>query len=233
MILPLLFVYLKRINEDIDDFKAVKKILAQGIIFSAISLPLLLWYQIRNAICFGQAPFGVVQALDTLKVARTDFFSRWILNREFFDMILTDNASNVWAYVINSSIIFSANINSIQPPVFYWLKILSLILIIISIIALYTVTKKAENKKPLQILVATYVAFLIGFIVFNLELPYSCTMHARYLAVSAIIGIIYLQLFIENIKEPKYRKLLQTLVILFEILSVYTFIYLFLVLTVL
>ena len=40
MVIPLLFTYMKKLSESIEDSKLVKEILLEGVIFSLISLPL-------------------------------------------------------------------------------------------------------------------------------------------------------------------------------------------------
>ena len=226
MVIPLLFTYMKKIIESVDDSKLIKRIILEGLIFSCISLPLILWYSIRNAIKFGQPPFSIVSASETLKVASTNFKDRWILNGELFNNLLMQNASNVWAYVINSSIAFMVEATIIPKYISLVLKLLSVILILISFIGILKYTKTQENKKLLYILLTTYFAWIIGFIYFNISLPYSCTMHSRYIVVSIIIGIIYIGIFYNNIKSPILKNLLKILIVLFEIISIILVLYL-------
>ena len=191
------------------------------MIFSLISLPLFFWYPIRNAIKFGQAPFAIATAFEELKCAKTDFASRWIINSEFFYNSLELDASNVWAYVINSSIIFCFGQGFMPDWVAILLKILSMFLIIISIIAIFKETRIKESNKLLYILAITYFSWIIGFIYFNISLPYSCTMHVRYIIVSMVIGIIYIGILYKNIERPLFKFLLKLLVILFNIISIF------------
>lgn len=226
MVIPLIFTYMKKLAESIDDSKIVKKILIQGLLFSLISLPLLFWYPLRNAIKFGQAPFSIATALDTLKVANTNFSARWIINGEIFNNLLLQDASNVWAYVINSSIMFMIEATVIPNNLSLILRILSLLLIVISIIGIFKLTKKDNNKNLLYILIATYLAWIIGFIYFNISLPYSCTMHARYIVVSMLIGIIYIGMFYNNLENSLFKNILKIIITLFVVISIIFVIYL-------
>lgn len=225
MAIPLVFTYLKKLNESLDDMLLVKKIILEGLLFSIISLPMVFWYPVRNAIKFGQPLFSIRHAFDTLKVANTDFASRWIINGEIFDNLLLLNASNVWAYVINSSIIFIMDSEFIPMFVTLILKILSVLFIIISGISIVKETHKSENKKLLYILIATYLSWMIGFIYFNISLPYSCTMHVRYVLIAMIIGIIYIGILYNNLSNTAFKYLLKILIILFEVVSVLMLIY--------
>lgn len=225
MVIPLIFTYLKRLNEYLEDSSLVKKIILEGLLFAIISLPMVFWYPIRNAIKFEQPLFSIRHAFETLKVANTDFSSRWIINREIFDNSLLLNASNVWSYVINSSIIFIMDSEFIPVFVTLILKILSILFILISIISIVKETYKSENKKLLYILIVTYLSWIVGFIYFNISLPYSCTMHVRYVLVAMIIGIIYIGILYNNLKNTTFKYLLKMLIILFEVISILMFIY--------
>jgi len=226
MAIPLIFAYLNKLYKSVENFNLVKKIIIEGILFAIIALPLILWYPVRNFIKFEQPLFSVVSALDILKVNSTTFCDRWILNNELFSNTLASNASNVWAYVINSSIAFMMEIKIIPKTLAIILKIMSLLLIIISFIGFFKYTNKNANKGLLYILCMTYIYWIIGFIFFNISLPYSCTMHARYIVVAMIIGIMYIGIFYNNIKNRYLKFLIKNLIILFEIISIVFILYL-------
>lgn len=214
MALPLLVTYLMKMSENIDDMDFVKKLIKYGLVFSIISLPLVFWYPIRNAIKFGQPPFGVVEALPSLAVEHIDFVNRWLINNEFFAQYLAFNASNVWAYVINSSLLFSANTYFLSDLILNSMRILTVALVIISLISMIKFLTKNTIYKMLA---TTYVAWLISFIAFNLSLPFSCTMHSRYIGILFILGMIYIGKLFESTNSKKLKGVIGILSSLYSI----------------
>lgn len=214
MALPLLVTYLMKMSENIDDMNFVKKLIKYGVVFSIISLPLVFWYPIRNAIKFGQPPFGVVEALPSLAVGHTDFVNRWLINNEFFAQYLAYDSSNVWSYVINSSILFSANTYFLSDLILNYMRILTVAMAIIFIASMIKfVTKNTIYK----ILAITAFAWLISFIAFNISLPFSCTMHSRYIGILFILGMIFIGKLFESTDSKKLKVLIGILSFLYSI----------------
>ena len=225
MALPLVFIYMKKIIESVDDFEEEKKIIIQGILFSLITLPMIFWYQIRSSILYEYTPFAIAGPLETLKSSNMSFASRWLFSTEIFNKIFELNASNVWANLIISSINFLPDLESVVPyGISLALRGLSIAFIIISIIAMFKYTKNSEHKSILLFLVVTYIAWIIGYIYFNIQLPYTCTMHARYIITAMIIGIIYLGIFSNNLKSTIAKKTISIISIIFILLSIIEFI---------
>lgn len=226
MAVTLIFVYIKKIGEIVEDSKIVKKIIIQGILFSFITVPMVFWYQVRNNIRFGQPIFGIVEGLEILKVADNSFFARWVLNHEIFNVVLEYNASNVWANLIISSINFAILSDEIPFWISMVLRGISLIFISISIISMFKYTIKGNNKNLFSILTVTYIIWIIGYIFFNISLPYSCTMHARYITTAFVIGVIYIGVFYNNLKSKESKYFIFGLSLIFILLSILMFIYL-------
>ena len=226
MAIPLMFVYMKKIIKEAENFELIKTIIFQGLILVIITLPMIFWYQVRNYYKFNQPFFGIVEALDILKVKDNSFGARWILNQELFNEIFEKQASNVWANLIISSISFSMDFDAIPFAISMMLRGISLLLISFSIISMITTYKNAENKNLLSILLVTYVSWVLGYIYFNWSLPYSCTTHARYVVIAIVIGIIYIGILYNNSKKSYIRNCVCGLVICFSTISIVMFIYL-------
>lgn len=166
MAVSLIVFYLKRLSKSIEDTKTVKNIIIQGLLFTVITLPMVFWYQFRNYYKFNQNLFGIVEALDTLKVANNSFKARWILNNELFNEVYEMNASNVWANLIISTINFSMESKAIPFLLSMVLRGLSLLLIILSIISIFKYTVKSENKDLLLILITIYITWIARIYLF-------------------------------------------------------------------
>lgn len=214
MALPLLVTYLKKMSEEIDDAQFTKRILKYGVIFTVITIPLVFWYPIRNAIKFGQPPFGVAAALPSFAVKNNDFINRWLINSEFFGQYLDYNASNVWSYVINSSILFSVNTAFLSNFTLSAMRIITVAFIIIFITGMIKFFKENAIYK---ILIITFIAWFISFIAFNISLPYSCTMHSRYIVVLFVLGMIFIGKYYETTEDKKLKKLITILSTLYSI----------------
>lgn len=214
MIIPLLVTYFKKLHESVEDTKLVKNILIYGLIFSVVSAPLVFWYQIRNAIKFNQMPFGVVTALEDLKVENTDFVNRWLINKEWFTDKLYYNASNVWAYVINSSILFVMDVAFLN---FTLLTSMRIVTIALAVIFVGSIIKNLKEDFSYKILIITVLTWLISFIHFNNSMPYSCTMHARYIPIIFIIAILFIAKLYEKTEDKSLKLLIKILSILYVI----------------
>ena len=72
----------------------------------------------------------------------------------------------------------------------------------------------------------TYFSWIIGYIYFNISMPYSCTIHARYIITASVIGIIYIGVLYNNLKNKDLKYLIFSLSWLFNLLSIILFVYL-------
>ena len=220
MALPLLVTYLKKMSEEIEDIEFVKKILKYGVVFTVITIPLVFWYPLRNAIKFGQPPFGVAEALPTFAVKQKDFINRWLINDEFFARSLSYNASNVWAYVINSSILFSVGTAFLSN---FTLSAMRIMTVAFAIIFIAGMIKFFKENTLYKILVTTFIAWFVSFIFFNISLPYSCTMHSRYIVVLFVLGMIFTGKYYESTEDKNLKKLITVLSVLYSIGTVAIF----------
>jgi 4-amino-4-deoxy-L-arabinose transferase-like glycosyltransferase len=214
MFAPLIVTYIMKLYMSVDDSKLVKKIILYGIVFSIISLPLVLWYPIRNAIKFNQPPFGVLSASSELAVEKTDFVNRWLINSEIFANKLELKASNVISYAINSSIIFIMNADFLANWLVHLMRILSIALIAIAIIS---IIKNSDKNFLNIILITTVIIWFLSFIGFNMSLPYSCTMHSRYIVIVMVIGMLYIAKLFEQTNKKWLKNTINVLVVLYSL----------------
>lgn len=220
MILPALITYLVKMNEVIDNFDFVKKILLYGLIFGIIATPLIFWYPIRNAIKFEQPPFGIAAASKEFTIQHTDFVNRWLINGEIFANKLELNASNVWCYVINSSIIFMLDVAFLPNIIVNISRIVVILLILISIVGMIRYFRENYLYKMLFI---TFITWLISFISFNISLPYSCTMHSRYIVIMYLIGMLFIGKLYEKTNKKWIKILINILTVLYVLETLVTF----------
>ena len=183
-----------------EEYKKVKVIILQTLVFCLISIPLILSFPIRNYILFGQAPFAVHDAAIELYVGNDDLISRFgIFNKEILNNTLGYKDQNVLSYVIKSAIVFETN----RPDVFgtTFVKILSIIFIVLALISMIILLFSKDRKN--LILILSYILWIVFFVSFNYQMPNSCTMHARYIITGIVISIICLTKLVQEKNNKK------------------------------
>ena len=56
----------------------------------------------------------------------------------------------------------------------------------------------------INVLIITFISWILGFISFNISLPYTCTMNARYIGIMFIISMIMLGKSISDCKNKNW-----------------------------
>ena len=217
---PILYVFIKKLLEELKKKKKnIKSLLLKIFTFGIISLPIGLWYQVRNYMLFGGN--NVPTPNDLYNVSNYSIYERFFsisiksLNNIF---CLRHGEYNVLSYIIKTSLFgeFSYDVSFIHIFMIY----LNLVLIIISTIFIikYIFKKDKQKKKNIinNILLVTWVANIVSFYIFNIKYPYSCTMNYRYIIPTAFTGIV-LTVFDMNKNNKKYNTIIDCLIITFII----------------
>lgn len=193
MVVPTVYIYFKVLNKYIKEDKNVNKLIIQLLIFSLISVPLALWYQL-NRMYNGLNTMCIIMPKEELYIGDKGFWNRWgIINPFVVDGI------NLWNYLIYTSLnfgfIFSNN------TIFYIMAILAIILIFDFI---YYFIKEFKENIVLNIIIISY---LISYLMLNIKMPYTCSMHSRYMVVPISLAFIIIAkgLIKENKKWMKYQ----------------------------
>lgn len=212
----------------------LRTIILQLIVFGLISLPLGLWYPIRNYILFKQPLNFVWKFVKTspLYIGNVSWQKRFLFNikyiiesNEFVNMI---SDFNMPTFLLKSSLFgeFIFDTNEIYAIV---LLGINGVLIIISLVAMISVIIFSKEKKIVNYgLLFIWLCQMISYIAFNIDFPFSCTMDFRYIPITAIIGAIFIGKFSNQIeKGNKVCRVVNTLiyssVIIFAIASLIVF----------
>lgn len=165
--------------------KKVLPLLAKLAVFGAISLPLGLWYSVRNYIKFGQK-LGYVMKIDNasgLYVGDHSVFQRFVIP-DFKSMLSSPYGNvyedyNLFVYSVKSSLFgeFSFDVPTIVPMMLY---ISALVLAVMSVIELFFAVKRFREDKDTAALAAVCILFLASVIAFNIGYPHGCSMDFRY-----------------------------------------------------
>ena len=185
----------------------VKPLAGQFAAFLGISLPLGLWYPVRNWVKFGQ-PLNYVLDINIPQLYCGDksiwerFFTLPI--GQLFDPLYCKPFGDyrLWLYTIKCSVFGEYSFDQHE-----WLaKLLiaaNIILILLSLMAMLVILFSGKKQSPM-IRFGLFILWLIQigfFILFNVRYPYGCTMDFRYIVPTMVIGVIYLGLLLDRWKQ--------------------------------
>lgn len=211
IIIPTVYVYFKKLGEFVKEDKSVKKLLIQLLVFSIISISLGLWFQFRS-LANGLYTLGIIEPYEYLSIADKSLWERFGISD-----ILNISDVNIWSYLIYSSLNFFA-ITS-QNGIFN--LIMAILVIALAVDTIYFMIK---NKFKNKILLITFISWWISYFYLNLNMPYMCSMHSRYMVVPISVGIAYLGLGMKEEKNKVIKIQTYISVILLSIMSIINFI---------
>lgn len=187
MIIPAVYVYFKVLAEYVSSDKKPGKLLLELLIFAVIAAVLGFWFQIRSYMN-GLETLGIIKPYDYLSIANKSFVERFCFVNPFK---MSD--VNIWNNLMHTSINFGIlSVNSV------YMSIMIILLITLIIDVLYYLFKNFEKDK---ILMVTFFAWWAFYFFLNIQMPYTCSMHSRYMLVPISIAIIVLSKGLENEKN--------------------------------
>ena len=187
-----------------------KSLAAKLALFGAVSLPIGLWYHIRNLILFKQPigyflPLGESYVLYTGEIPLVDrIFS--IPMSEMFKGIYSitwDGAYNLPVFVMKSSIFGEWSFRSEMDILAITLLSLNIILIIVSLAAMTCLitNRQKEERGGAWFLFLIWFTQMAMFLYYNIKFPYSPNMDFRYIPLTLICGAGFIGLACGNIPE--------------------------------
>ena len=210
--------FIKKIVEVRDDRTRVKKLIFQFIIAFYIIISLTLLYPLRNYFKFGQPIFEVANAREKFYIGNHSYLERFSpISKDLMISIVTDNDYNLLAYSLKTTINCMGFLDSIWAIIAYDL---SIILLFISIIGICRLLGKAKNKLYFIFSIIVTLVWVISFIYFNIKMPYSCSMHARYLFILLTFLAIQLGLILDTCQNKKIIYIIKILVIAYSVISI-------------
>lgn len=211
MIIPAIYVYFKVLAEYVSSDKKVGKLLLELVIFAVISAVLGFWFQIRSYIN-GLETLGIIEPYEYLSIANKSFVERFCFVNPFE---MSD--VNIWNNLMHTSINFGIlSVNSV------YMTIMIILLITIVIDVIYYLFKNFEKDK---ILMVTFFAWWAFYFFLNLQMPYTCSMHSRYMLVPISIATMILAKGLENEKNKiiKIQTYISTIIICVMSLGMFVF----------
>ena len=217
---PILFVF---INKLIKEKSKIKSYFSKYILFGIISLPLGLWYEIRNIILFGRNKLldPNNMRIYTGNYSIIDRFIKIDIDSLIRTVCVMPIDYNVPSYVIKSSLFGQHNYNVIDIS-FRLLLIIGIVCIIITLICIFNYIFRRKNKDfIINMFLVLYFTYIIGFIIYNLYLPYACTMGFRYIVITLFPSLVVLIYETEKCKNKWIKKIIYSCLLLFVMASIF------------
>lgn len=178
MIVPAIYVYFSVLKEYVNTDKKVGKLLFELLVFALIAGVLGFWFQIRSYMN-GLNTLGIIEPYEYLSIA-----DRSIVERFCFVNPFKMSNVNIWNNLMYTSLNFGIlSINNI------YINIMIVLLITLIIDTIYFIFKNFEKEKFLMFSLLTWWAF---YFFLNIQMPYTCSMHSRYMLVPISIATIIL-----------------------------------------
>lgn len=168
--------------------------------FAAVAFPLGLFYPIRNLIKFDQ-PLNYVLRLNIAGVPVWDFWSRFVafpFTRLFEPVFARYDEYNLNLFLLKTSSFGEFGYPEALEP--WGLAILSanLILILLSFVAVVRVAGTTRQLFWRFVFPGIWILLYVSEVTFSQKFPFTCTMDARYMTPTILIGALYLGKLLER-----------------------------------
>lgn len=177
----------------------IRPLMKKLVTFGCIALPIGMWYSIRNLVRFGQE-IGYVMVISKTSDLYLGEESLLRLFVPYPNEYLATPYADPWSdesypvYLLKTALFgeFTYDIPTVVPVILLNLNLLLAVAAIISGIRLFF--RKDSEKHPfLRIGIPAVWALLYGScVIFNITLPYGCSMDFRYLVFTAVLGSVCL-----------------------------------------
>lgn len=191
------------------------KIFGQYVVFAIVSIPIGIWYPIRNLIKYDQPLNYVLRFSDTHTLycgdsSIIDRFFKFPFN-QFTDFIYANSSRdyNIWAYMFKTSLFEEyytyGNVDTLAKVLFIAVVALGLlafcamIYMICKSVKSIIVNKTVYSLDHLSLFFAVmWIAVLVSYIVFNVSYPFGCTMDVRYIIPAVFATVVLLGMFMRT-----------------------------------
>lgn len=212
--LPTIYIFLLRMIKDIKRSSKkdimFKKYMYLFLFFGCISLPIGLWYPIRNYLKFGQPILYVMDINNPdLYVGDKSIFSRLFpFSIEFFSeycnpwvdfniptFLLKCSLYEEFIWGMNFGIIYHITIilNLVMTGVFLYSFVNSFI-------------KKEKRNIEWKIAFAILIIFnFVSYLTMNFKLPYGCSMNFRYLLTTVLMGALFVYFMLDYYRRNNHQ----------------------------
>ncbi len=192
-----------------------KQLVCQFFVFACIAMPIGLYYPIRNYVMFGQGLNFVLQPGENVYCGDHGFAERFLLfpiGRLLSPVYLNPfEEYNLNFYLIKSAVVGEFEYHHVEEWPAAVLIVCNLILVVQALYAAAAVCVRGWKEGAFKTSVKAQLLFLglpglwlwiyLNHLILNVRLPYGCTMDFRYIVPTALLGVIYLGLYLETCQD--------------------------------
>lgn len=228
--IPTIYVFLLRMIKDIKKASKkdmmFKKYVYLFIFFGCISLPIGLWYPIRNYFKFNQPILYVMDVNNPdLYVGDNSLFSRLFpASNEIFKLYCDPWVDyNIPIFLVKSSLFEEYNEwNKSFGPIYTITIILNILMIIVFLSSfIYCFIKKDKRNIEWKVALGLLLVFnIFSYLMMNIKLPYGCTMDFRYLFPTILIGALFVVFALDNFRRKKPKLEIKAYKLLFLLTTI-------------
>ena len=191
MMIPAIYVFFKKLIEQVNSDQKVGKLLLELLIVTIISGVLGFWFQIFNFMR-GTYALGIIAPYESLSIANESIWARFGISK-----VLKMSGVNIWNYLLYSSLNFGLVLEYST-----YIKVMVIFVITLVFDAIYFMIKNIKEEKILMI---TFISWWAFYFFLNIQMPYTCSMHSRYMLVPISIASIVIAKGMQEEKN-KYLK---------------------------
>lgn len=216
---PISVVFIYKLYREVKKSKNKKatllKYFYKYLLFGLVSLPIGLWYPIRNYNLFKQSllyipipggdkadPSNFIYVGDKSLYQRLTLFSPELFN----PYCIPADDCNMVSYLLKCSIFgeFNWGISGLIYNISLYTNII-LIIYTLYCIMKNVISKIKRNKFWKRVLAFTWLVMMISYIKVNLEMPFGCTMDFRYIYINLFIGLIFIGFELSNYRTKEIK----------------------------
>ena len=219
MAIPLMYFFIKKLIKNIKKKNNLVLLIKKYLLFGLISLPIGLWFQVRNFLLFGNNDMSLPIKLYT---GNHSIISRFVLFsfKEFFEFIPLPHDYNLPSFMIKSMIVDEFWFDK-PYAIFIILVVLNLLFVVVSLIATYKYLKNNKKDNNINFLLVLLLTNIVSEIIFYFQYPYSCSMCFRYVMTIVFSLAVLLFNYLSIVKNKRVYNIVLNVLLFFSILSFY------------
>lgn len=189
-----------------------QKLLCQLVVFACIAMPIGLYFPIRNYFMFGQGLNFVLKPGENVYCGDHSFFQRFVLfpiSRWLTPVYLDPfEEYNLNFYLIKSAVVGEFEYHHVEEWPAAILVLCNLVLVIQAVFSVVIVCIQGWKERLVKASIKGQLLFLalpglwiwiyLNHLLLNIRLPYGCTMDFRYIVPTAMLGAVYLGIYMEK-----------------------------------
>ena len=235
---PLAIIFLWVLIKTIKEKGDIKGLLVQYVLFGVISIPLGMWFYIRNLVRYGvsilwvyELPTDSWQYTGNIPVVNRFL---WPIPSEMIDNLKNFKIGcgyNVWMQLMRTSVLGEWDMASVGKGIKLIAVLLMLAGAFVAVVAFACflrsflpryVRKDGTKINPLYkvLFAGGYIVVMISYLLFAYQYPQQCSMHFRYIEITLLLPTVGLGLIYEK-EQKKGLKIFRCLYLgAFSLLSV-------------